>query len=65
MSGYYRLERHITDEAIEVAIIDILCRVRIEMQQKFSDLAIDAAFPEGARPLWCLSWEYRDDRGES
>lgn len=49
----YYLERFLTDEMLEQAAFDILCNLRKEMQQKFSDLAL----PEGTRPLWRLSWE--------
>ena len=61
---YYHLERYITDEMLDSAAIEILSIIRGEMKWKFNKLAEDMQLPEGARPLWRLSWEYLDERGE-
>jgi len=61
----YRLERHITDQLIENAIIDVLPVIRREMKEVFNRLVLDAQLPANARPVWCLSWECEADRPDN
>jgi hypothetical protein len=58
----YHAKRYMTDDMVRLSNGNVLSGyMREELERMFNATAQENGFPEGARPLWCLSWEYSDD----
>lgn len=57
----YGMRRFITDDMVRLSDRGVLGYLEEDLRRAFDRLKEEQGLPEGAKPLWCVSWEYEDD----